>query len=252
MFELVHSLAMFAIDFFKPRRRLEVENLFLRHQLSIILRRAPPRLRPRGSDRALMVWLTGSGQACSMRRVSSNRRPSFADIVLVSRRSDVGNHESGQGGQRSSANCAISSERSLCASTRSMCVRQETGQWLPSRCRRALLRLSKPEVSSTLFTPPVALHIPFAMHCADQPYLGGSFELAVEDYALRSNGHVNPSLTKWRPNRVSPPVRIESPTFLTSASPAPAKPSLRLRGRSFMAFVLTPEAPFASTSERKF
>src|SRR5262249_51062587 len=32
---LLQSLAMFFFDFFKPRRRLEVENLFLRHQLSI-------------------------------------------------------------------------------------------------------------------------------------------------------------------------------------------------------------------------
>jgi ABC transporter substrate binding protein len=38
----LHSLAMFVIDFFKsPPRRLEAENLFLRHQLSIALRRAP-------------------------------------------------------------------------------------------------------------------------------------------------------------------------------------------------------------------
>jgi hypothetical protein len=49
---------MFVIDFFKPPRRLEAENLFLRHQLSIALRRAPPRLRLRGSDRALLVWMT--------------------------------------------------------------------------------------------------------------------------------------------------------------------------------------------------
>jgi hypothetical protein len=49
---------MFGIDLFKPRRRLEVENLFLRHQLSIALERAPPRLRLRGSDRALLVWMT--------------------------------------------------------------------------------------------------------------------------------------------------------------------------------------------------
>jgi transposase InsO family protein len=40
------------------RRRLEAENLFLRHQLSIALRHAPPRLRLRGSDRALLVWMT--------------------------------------------------------------------------------------------------------------------------------------------------------------------------------------------------
>src|SRR6478736_1266398 len=58
MFALLHSLTMFVIDFFKSPRRLEVENLFLRHQLSIALRRAPPRLRLRGSDRALLVWLT--------------------------------------------------------------------------------------------------------------------------------------------------------------------------------------------------
>src|SRR5262245_50389004 len=58
MFALLHSLAMFGVDLFKPQRRLEVENLFLRHQLSIALRRAPPRLRLRGSDRALLVWMT--------------------------------------------------------------------------------------------------------------------------------------------------------------------------------------------------
>jgi hypothetical protein len=50
MFALLHSLAMFVIDFFKSPRRLEAENLFLRHQLSIALRRAPSRLRLRGSD----------------------------------------------------------------------------------------------------------------------------------------------------------------------------------------------------------
>src|SRR5258707_11542555 len=57
MFALLHSLAMFVIDFFKSPRRLEAENLFLRHQLSIALRRAPSRLRLRGSDRALLVWM---------------------------------------------------------------------------------------------------------------------------------------------------------------------------------------------------
>jgi transposase InsO family protein len=58
MFALVHSLGMFVVDLFKSRRRLEAENLFLRHQLSIALRRASPRLRLRGSDRALLVWMT--------------------------------------------------------------------------------------------------------------------------------------------------------------------------------------------------
>ena len=36
MLALLHSLAMFFVDFFMPRRRLEVENLFLRHQLSML------------------------------------------------------------------------------------------------------------------------------------------------------------------------------------------------------------------------
>jgi hypothetical protein len=35
-----------------------VENLFLRHQLNIVLRGPPHRLRLRGSDRALLVWMT--------------------------------------------------------------------------------------------------------------------------------------------------------------------------------------------------
>jgi hypothetical protein len=57
MFAILHTVGIFVIDLFKPRRRLEAENLFLRHQLNIALRRAPPRLRLRGSDRALLVWL---------------------------------------------------------------------------------------------------------------------------------------------------------------------------------------------------
>jgi len=55
---ILHGLGMFVVDLFKSRRRLEAENLFLRHQLNIALRRAPPRRRLRGSDRALLVWIT--------------------------------------------------------------------------------------------------------------------------------------------------------------------------------------------------
>ena len=58
MFALLHSLGMFGVDLFKSRRRLIAENLFLRHQLGIALRRAPQRLRLRGSDRALLVLMT--------------------------------------------------------------------------------------------------------------------------------------------------------------------------------------------------
>ena len=58
MFAILHALGMFVADLFKSRSRLEAENLFLRHQLVIALRRAPPRLRLRGRDRALLIWMT--------------------------------------------------------------------------------------------------------------------------------------------------------------------------------------------------
>ena len=58
MLAIVHLLGMYVANLFKSRRRLEAENLFLRHQLNIALRRRPPRLRLRGSDRALLVWMT--------------------------------------------------------------------------------------------------------------------------------------------------------------------------------------------------
>src|SRR5262245_4629626 len=58
MFAILHALGMFVVDLFKSRSWLEAENLFLRHQLNIALRRAPPRLRLHGSDRALLVGMT--------------------------------------------------------------------------------------------------------------------------------------------------------------------------------------------------
>ena len=58
MLAILHSLGMFGADLFKSRCRLEAENLFLRHQLSIALRRARRCLRLRGGDRALLVWIT--------------------------------------------------------------------------------------------------------------------------------------------------------------------------------------------------
>ena len=58
MFVILHALEMFVADMFKSRYRLEAENLFLRHQLTIALRRAPARLRLRGRDRALLISMT--------------------------------------------------------------------------------------------------------------------------------------------------------------------------------------------------
>src|SRR5262244_2021833 len=58
MLAILQLLWMFVANLFRSPQRLEVENLFLRHQLNIALRRAPRRLQLRGSDRALLVWMT--------------------------------------------------------------------------------------------------------------------------------------------------------------------------------------------------
>src|SRR5260221_12630207 len=58
MLACLQLLRMFVADLFRPRRQLEVENLFLRHQLNIALRGAPHRPRLRGSDRALLILMT--------------------------------------------------------------------------------------------------------------------------------------------------------------------------------------------------
>ena len=39
MLAVLHSLEMFVVDLFKSRCQLKAENLFLRHQLSVTLRR---------------------------------------------------------------------------------------------------------------------------------------------------------------------------------------------------------------------
>jgi hypothetical protein len=55
MLVIVHLLGSYVADLFKSRHRLEVENLFLRHQLNVALRRAPRHLRLRHGERALLV-----------------------------------------------------------------------------------------------------------------------------------------------------------------------------------------------------
>src|SRR5436305_5188294 len=110
MLAVLRSLAMFIVDLFKSRRRLEAENLFLRHQLSIALRRAPPRLRLRGSDRALLVWMTRLWPSLLGATQVVQPETFFAGIVRVSPRTGAGNRASAQGGQRSIESCAISSD----------------------------------------------------------------------------------------------------------------------------------------------
>jgi hypothetical protein len=72
MYAILQTLGVFVVNLLKSRRRLEAANLLLRHQLNVALRRYPARLRLRGSDRALMVWLI-------------RLWPSLLDAVLVVR-----------------------------------------------------------------------------------------------------------------------------------------------------------------------
>ena len=58
MLALLHLIAVLVCDLFKSRSRLEAENLFLRHQLNIALRRAPSRIRLSGYDRVLLALMT--------------------------------------------------------------------------------------------------------------------------------------------------------------------------------------------------
>jgi transposase InsO family protein len=58
MFAIMLALGVFVVDLFKSLWRLEAENLFLRHQFNIALRRASPLLRLRSSDRALLIRMT--------------------------------------------------------------------------------------------------------------------------------------------------------------------------------------------------
>jgi len=44
-------------DYLMSRGRLEAEVVVLRHQLNILRRQLPKRVRPNASDRAIFVWL---------------------------------------------------------------------------------------------------------------------------------------------------------------------------------------------------
>ena len=57
MLAILYALGMFVADLVKSRSRLEAENVFLRHQLILALRQKGPRIRLRGGDRALLVWM---------------------------------------------------------------------------------------------------------------------------------------------------------------------------------------------------
>ena len=58
MFALIRLFIALICNRFRSRHWLEIENLYLRHQLNIAMRCTAHRLRLRRSDRALLVWMT--------------------------------------------------------------------------------------------------------------------------------------------------------------------------------------------------
>jgi hypothetical protein len=100
MLAMLQLLGAFVANLFRSRRRLEVENLFLRHQLNVALRRAPHRLQLRGSDRALLVWMTFLWPSLfGLTRSCGGIEPGFGPI-------GAGNRAVGQGGPELAVNCA--------------------------------------------------------------------------------------------------------------------------------------------------
>src|SRR5262249_54645431 len=88
MLAILQLLGTLVANLFRSPRRLEVENLFLRHQLNIALRHAPHRLQLRGSDRALLVWmiwfwprLLGCPASFNLRRSCGGIEPGFGPMV---------------------------------------------------------------------------------------------------------------------------------------------------------------------------
>ncbi len=57
MVGIVRSLWWILTLRLKSRKRLEAENVALRHQLNVVCRSAPKRVRLRGFDRLLFIWL---------------------------------------------------------------------------------------------------------------------------------------------------------------------------------------------------
>jgi hypothetical protein len=73
MLAILHLLAMFVPDLFKPRRQLEVENLFLRHQLNICYQR----MRSSPAN-----WATGSAYPTCIGRGQRGTRRSIFRVLL--------------------------------------------------------------------------------------------------------------------------------------------------------------------------
>ena len=57
MIDMIKLVLATILSLFRGRARLEAENVVLRHQLNILRRSAPRRLRLSNVDRVLLVWL---------------------------------------------------------------------------------------------------------------------------------------------------------------------------------------------------
>lgn len=57
MIALLQLVLSYIRDSFRSREELKVEIILLRHQLSVLRRQVPDRVRLRGFDRALLIWL---------------------------------------------------------------------------------------------------------------------------------------------------------------------------------------------------
>jgi hypothetical protein len=99
MFAMLRALGMFVADLFKSRCRLEAENLLLRHQLAIALRRAPLVFDCVALIARCSYGSPGFGRACLVRYGWFSRRPSYVGIALVSKWFGVGSRVIGQGGR---------------------------------------------------------------------------------------------------------------------------------------------------------
>jgi hypothetical protein len=78
-------------DCFRSHGRLKAEILILRHQLTILHRKAPKRLRLSGGDRALFVWLYRRLPDIATPRRSCVLRQSFAGTGWVFAPGGAGN-----------------------------------------------------------------------------------------------------------------------------------------------------------------
>jgi hypothetical protein len=96
MFAILRALRMFVVDMIKSWGRLEVENLFFRHQLRILCGG-----HHLGFDFAEVTGAAHMDDTVLAEPTRFSRRRSCGGNALASERSGVGNREIGLGGRRS-------------------------------------------------------------------------------------------------------------------------------------------------------